>query len=276
MISRKSFSPACLGAPCPSSHAASPSCSSCARPSSSPVGLLAAIDLPLPRRPPRRVTYQSAYPAARLRARERRHRPQPRDRLRPGRAGADFFSSSPPSAATGGGWSWTLVGSESPTPPPADGRVDGVDVRASARAPTPNDADLVFQVESRWTPPPSTRMSTPVAVVVAPPPTPRQRRLRQPGAWPLPPHRRLRQADFSLAACRATARNKDPLVMCVFYLAEFKTTAISQAALDRLQHNSTPPARRDEDACASPTPPRRRRRRGQRPGARHLDQLAPT
>ncbi|TYB66128.1 DUF4832 domain-containing protein [Nonomuraea sp. PA05] len=153
-------------------------------------------------------------------------------------AGADFLlENASLYRHNGGGWSWTLVG---PVTYSSSGGTARWTVSRSAigESATPNDADLVFQVES----PLETSAKythvysgggggggsvtyTPTTVDFA---NPERGLYHHTGDCD--------KNDFSLATLQGYRTGQNiSLVMCVFYLAEFRTTAISQAALDQLQ-----------------------------------------
>jgi hypothetical protein len=155
-----------------------------------------------------------------------------------GGVGADFLlENASLYRHNGGGWSWTLVGpvTYSASGGTARWTVSRADLGESA---TPNDADLVFQVESPLET--STKYThvysgggggggsvtyTPTTADFA---NPERGLYHHTGDCD--------KNDFSLATLQSYRTSQHiSLVMCVFYLAEFKTTAISQAALDQLQ-----------------------------------------
>ncbi|WP_020390800.1 DUF4832 domain-containing protein [Kribbella catacumbae] len=136
----------------------------------------------------------------------------------------------------GGGWSWTLVGAVTYS---ATGGVARwtVDRAALGEIASPNDADLVFQVESpletssKYTHVYSGGGGTGDVTYAAS------------GDNFANPERGLYhhtgdcdKNDFDLAALQGYRSSQGiSLVMCVFYLAEYKNGPIGQAALDQLQ-----------------------------------------
>ncbi|MFC5823747.1 DUF4832 domain-containing protein [Nonomuraea insulae] len=137
----------------------------------------------------------------------------------------------------GGGWSWTLVGAVtySATGGTAKWTVSRSSLGESA---TPNDADLVFQVESpletsaKYTHVYSGGGGGGGSVTY----TPTSADFANPERGLYHHTGDCDKNDFSLATLQSYRTTQNiSLVMCVFYLAEFKTTAISQAALDQLQ-----------------------------------------
>ncbi|MCF6468132.1 DUF4832 domain-containing protein [Nonomuraea sp. MG754425] len=185
------------------------------------------------------VTYQFAYPGSPAYARTY----VDTDRnaatgFAQGGVGADYLlENASLYRHNGGGWSWTLVGpvTYSASGGTARWTVARADLGESA---TPNDADLVFQVES---PLETSAKYTHVysggggggGSVTYPPTT----------ADIANPERGLYhhtgdcdKNDFSPDTLRGYRTGQHiSLVMCVFYLAEFRTGPIGQAALEQLQ-----------------------------------------
>ncbi|GAA4988221.1 hypothetical protein HD597_007664 [Nonomuraea thailandensis] len=137
----------------------------------------------------------------------------------------------------GGGWSWTLVGPVTYTASGGTARwtVSRADLGESA---TPNDADLVFQVESpletsaKYTHVYSGGGGGGGSVTY----TPTTADFANPERGLYHHTGDCDKNDFSLATLQSYRTGQHiSLVMCVFYLAEFTTGAISQAALDQLQ-----------------------------------------
>ncbi|GAA3600967.1 DUF4832 domain-containing protein [Kribbella ginsengisoli] len=140
----------------------------------------------------------------------------------------------------GGGWSWTLVGAVtfSNTGGVARWTVNRSSIGETA---TPNDADLVFQVES---PLETSAKYTQVysggggsGDVTYPAATdnfanPERGLYHHTGDCD--------KTDFSLSTLQSYRTSQGiSLVMCVFYLAEYKNSAIAQSALDQLQQQLT-------------------------------------
>ncbi len=140
----------------------------------------------------------------------------------------------------GGGWSWTLVTAVTYS---ATGGVARWTVnRASlGETATPNDADLVFQVESPL------ETSAKFTHVYSGGGGGSQVNYTAATDNFANPERGLYhhtgdcdKTDFSLATLQSYRTSQGiSLVMCVFYLAEFKNSAISQAQLDQLQQQLT-------------------------------------
>lgn len=156
-----------------------------------------------------------------------------------GGAGADFLlENGSLYRHNGGGWSWTLVGAV--THSASGGTARWTVPRASlGESATPNDADLVFQVESPLET--SAKLThvysggggggngtvtyTPTSADFA---NPERGLYHHTGDCD--------KNDFSQATLQSYRTSQNiSLVMCVFYLAEFKTTPISAAALQQLQ-----------------------------------------
>lgn len=151
-----------------------------------------------------------------------------------GAVGADFLlENGSLYRHAGGGWAWTPV---KPVPFTSSGgiahwTVDRADIGESA---SPNDADAVFQVEApvetsakityTYTGGASGPVYQPSADLIANP----ERGLYH--------HTQdCDKADFSADTLRQYRVSQGiTLVMCIFYLAEYKTTPIAQSALDRL------------------------------------------
>ncbi|MFC4113059.1 DUF4832 domain-containing protein [Nonomuraea zeae] len=138
----------------------------------------------------------------------------------------------------GGGWSWTPVRAvtHSASGGVATWTVNRADLGESA---TPNDADLVFQVES---PLETSAKYTHVysggggggGQTVTYPQTTDNFANPERGLY----HHTgdCDKNDFALATLQSYRTSQQiSLVMCVFYLAEYKTAPIGQAALDQLQ-----------------------------------------
>ncbi|UBU15831.1 DUF4832 domain-containing protein [Nonomuraea gerenzanensis] len=136
----------------------------------------------------------------------------------------------------GGGWSWTQVG---PVTYSASGGTARWTVARSAigESATPNDADLVFQVESPLeTSAGYTHVYSGGAGGGSVTYTPTTADFANPERGLYHHTGDCDKNDFSLATLQSYRTSQHiSLVMCVFYLAEFKTAAISQAALDQLQ-----------------------------------------
>jgi hypothetical protein len=155
-----------------------------------------------------------------------------------GSAGADYLlENASLYRHNGGGWSWTLVKpvTYSGTGGTARWTLNRADIGETA---TPGDADLVFQVEAPLeTSAPYTHTysggSGGGGTVTYPPTT---------DAFANPERGLYHHTgdcdknDFSLATLRSYRTDQHiSLVMCVFYLAEFRNGPIGQAALTQLQ-----------------------------------------
>ncbi|MGW0807434.1 DUF4832 domain-containing protein [Nonomuraea sp. NPDC002799] len=154
-----------------------------------------------------------------------------------GGAGADYLlENAGLYRHNGGGWSWTQVGAVTYTSTGgvAKWTVARADIGETA---TPNDADLIFQAESPLeTSAKYTHVysggggggSVTYAQTTADFANPERGLYHHTGDCD--------KNDFALTTLQSYRTGQNiSLVMCVFYLAEFKTTAISQAALDQLQ-----------------------------------------
>ncbi|SEF73431.1 protein of unknown function [Nonomuraea solani] len=133
----------------------------------------------------------------------------------------------------GGGWSWTLVGAA--TYSAAGGTARWTVPRSNlGESATPNDADLVFQVESPLeTSAKLTHVYSGGGSVTYAPTT---ENFANPERGLYHHTGDCDKNDFDLATLRGYRDSQGiSLVMCVFYLAEFKTSPISQAALDQLR-----------------------------------------
>jgi hypothetical protein len=137
----------------------------------------------------------------------------------------------------GGGWSWTLIGAVtySATGGVARWTVNRADLGETA---TPNDADLVFQVESPLeTSSKYTHVysggggsGTPVSYPAS------SENFANPERGLYHHTGDCDKNDFDLATLQGYRTSQGiSLVMCVFYLAEYKNAPIGQAALDQLQ-----------------------------------------
>ncbi|MFB4277724.1 DUF4832 domain-containing protein [Nonomuraea sp. MTCD27] len=136
----------------------------------------------------------------------------------------------------GGGWSWTLVGAATYSASGGTARwtIPRADIGEST---TPNDADLVFQVESPL------ETSAKYTHVYSGGGGGGTVTYTSTNADFANPERGLYhhtgdcdKNDFALATLQGYRTSQNiSLVMCVFYLAEFRTTPISQAALDQLR-----------------------------------------
>ncbi|MEV8376124.1 DUF4832 domain-containing protein [Kribbella sp. NPDC056861] len=141
----------------------------------------------------------------------------------------------------GGGWSWTLVGSVtfSATGGLAQWTVNRSSLGETA---TPNDADLVFQVESpletsaKYTHTYSGGGGGGGSDVTY---TASSDNFANPERGLYHHTGDCDKNDFSLATLQGYRTSQGiSLVMCVFYLAEYKNSAIGQAALDQLQQQA--------------------------------------
>ncbi|WP_329000418.1 DUF4832 domain-containing protein [Kribbella sp. NBC_00709] len=136
---------------------------------------------------------------------------------------------------TGSGWSWTLVRTVTfaGTGGVAQWTVNRADLGETA---TPNDADLVFQVEApletstKYTQVYSGGASGNVTY------TPSSDNFANPERGLYHHTGDCDKADFSQSTLESYRTSQGiSLVMCVFYLAEYKNGPIAQAALDQLQ-----------------------------------------
>ncbi|NJP90025.1 DUF4832 domain-containing protein [Nonomuraea sp. FMUSA5-5] len=205
-----------------------------------PSAALAAITAPSATNTATTVTYQFTYTGSPAYARAYLDTDRnPATGFAQGGAGADFLlENASLYRHNGGGWSWTLVGPV--TFSAAGGTARWTVSRASiGESATPNDADLVFQIES---PLETSAKLTHVysgggdggggTVTYSPTtadfPNPERGLYHHTGDCD--------KNDFSLATLQSYRTGQNiSLVMCVFYLAEFRTSPISQAALDQLQ-----------------------------------------
>jgi hypothetical protein len=137
---------------------------------------------------------------------------------------------------TGTGWSWTLVRTVTffSTGGVAQWTVDRSDLGETA---TPNDADLIFQVEApletstKYTQVYSGGSSTGDVTY-----TPSSENFANPERGFYHHTGDCDKADFSQSTLETYRTSQGiSLVMCVFYLAEYKNGPIAQAALDQLQ-----------------------------------------
>ncbi|ADB33472.1 hypothetical protein Kfla_4441 [Kribbella flavida DSM 17836] len=140
----------------------------------------------------------------------------------------------------GGGWSWTSVGAVtySATGGVARWTVNRADLAETA---TPNDADLVFQVESpletsaKYTHVYSGSSGSGQVNYVA-----SNDNFANPERGFYHHTGDCDKNDFSAATLQGYRSSQGiSLVMCVFYLAEYKNSAIGQSALDQLQQQLT-------------------------------------
>ncbi|MEV0380263.1 DUF4832 domain-containing protein [Nonomuraea sp. NPDC050643] len=204
-----------------------------------PSAALAAITGPSATNTATTVTYQFSYTGSPAYARAYVDTDRnPATGFAQGGAGADFLlENASLYRHNGSGWSWTLVGTVTYSASGGTARwtVPRADLGETA---TPNDADLVFQVESPLET--SAKLThvysgggggggsvtyTPTTADIA---NPERGLYHHTGDCD--------KNDFSLATLQGYRTGQNiSLVMCVFYLAEFRTTAISQAALDQLQ-----------------------------------------
>ncbi|MEV0613974.1 DUF4832 domain-containing protein [Nonomuraea sp. NPDC050404] len=155
-----------------------------------------------------------------------------------GGVGADFLlENASLYRHNGGGWNWTPVRSvtHSATGGTATWTLPRADLGEGA---TPNDADLVFQVESpletsaKYTHVYSGGNGGGGSVTY----TPTTADFANPERGLYHHTGDCDKNDFSLETLRGYRTSQNiSLVMCVFYLAEYKTTAIGQAALAQLQ-----------------------------------------
>lgn len=138
---------------------------------------------------------------------------------------------------TGTGWSWTLVRTVtfSSTGGVAQWTVDRADLGETA---TPNDADLIFQVEApletstKYTQVYSGGGGSDGDVTY----TPSSETFANPERGFYHHTGDCDKADFSQSTLESYRTSQGiSLVMCVFYLAEYKNGPIAQAALDQLQ-----------------------------------------
>jgi hypothetical protein len=136
---------------------------------------------------------------------------------------------------TGTGWSWTLVRSVTftNTGGVAQWTVDRADLGETA---TPNDADLIFQAEApletsaKYTQTYTGGSSGGVTY------TPSTENFANPERGFYHHTGDCDKADFSQSTLQSYRTSQGiSLVMCVFYLAEYKNGPIAQAALDQLQ-----------------------------------------
>jgi hypothetical protein len=136
---------------------------------------------------------------------------------------------------TGTGWSWTLVRTVtfSSTGGIAQWTVNRADLGETA---TPNDADLIFQVESpletsaKYTHVYSGGSSGTVTYTAS------TENFANPERGLYHHTGDCDKSDFSQATLQSYRTSQGiSLVMCVFYLAEYKNGPIAQAALDQLQ-----------------------------------------
>jgi hypothetical protein len=141
----------------------------------------------------------------------------------------------------GGGWSWTLVGAVtfSSTGGVAKWTVNRSSIGETA---TPNDADLVFQVESpietsaKYTHVYSGGGGGTGDVTY----TAATDNFANPERGLYHHTGDCDKTDFSLATLQSYRTSQGiSLVMCVFYLSEYKNSAIAQSALDQLQQQLT-------------------------------------
>lgn len=163
--------------------------------------------------------------------------------LAQGGIGADFLlENSSLYRHAGSGWSWTFVAQVTHTPTGGVARwtVSRADLGETA---SPNDADLVFQIESPLetssktthvyagsggAPPGTTVNYSASSAVFANPERGFYRHQQDCDA-----------SDFSVSTLRAYRTNHITQVLCIFYLADFKDKAISQAQLDRFQRQAS-------------------------------------
>ncbi|TCC31021.1 DUF4832 domain-containing protein [Kribbella speibonae] len=135
---------------------------------------------------------------------------------------------------TGTGWSWTLVRAATftNTGGVAQWTVDRADLGETA---TPNDADLIFQAEAPLeTSTKYTQTYTGGSGGVTY--TPSTENFANPERGFYHHTGDCDKADFSQATLESYRTSQGiSLVMCVFYLAEYKNGPIAQAALDQLQ-----------------------------------------
>ncbi|WP_433510836.1 DUF4832 domain-containing protein [Nonomuraea sp. CA-143628] len=139
----------------------------------------------------------------------------------------------------GGGWSWTTV--KTVTFSSASGTARWTVARADlGESATPNDADLIFQAEAPL------ETSAKLTHVYTGGGGATVTYTQTNAAFPNPERGFYHhngdcdKNDFSLATLQSYRASQNiSLVMCVFYLAEFKTSAISQAALTRFQNQLT-------------------------------------
>ncbi|GAA0581795.1 DUF4832 domain-containing protein [Kribbella sandramycini] len=137
--------------------------------------------------------------------------------------------------STGAGWGWTPVRAVtfSATGGVARWTVDRADLGEST---SPNDADLVFQVEaplessSKYTHVYSGGGSSGTVNYTA-----GTDNFANPERGFYHHTGDCDKADFALSTLQGYRSQGNSLVMCVFYLAEYKNSAIGQAALDQLQ-----------------------------------------
>ncbi|MEU6716417.1 DUF4832 domain-containing protein [Nonomuraea sp. NPDC046802] len=136
----------------------------------------------------------------------------------------------------GGGWSWTSLGSVTHS---ASGGVARwtVDRSAIGESATPNDADLLFQVESPLENSPKyTHVYSGGGSGTSVTYTPTTDTFANPDRGLYHHTGDCDKNDFNLATLRDYRANQNiSLVMCVFYLAEYRTAPLGQAALDQLQ-----------------------------------------
>ncbi|TDU88082.1 uncharacterized protein DUF4874 [Kribbella voronezhensis] len=137
----------------------------------------------------------------------------------------------------GGGWSWTLVKTVtySGTGGVARWTVARADIGETA---SPDDADLIFQVESpletstKYTHVYSGGGGSGTQVTY----TPATDNFANPERGLYHHTGDCDKTDFSLATLQSYRTSQGiSLVMCIFYLAEYKNSAIAQSALDHLQ-----------------------------------------
>ncbi|MER7251546.1 DUF4832 domain-containing protein [Kribbella sp. NPDC000426] len=134
---------------------------------------------------------------------------------------------------TGSGWSWTLVGTVtfSSSGGVAQWTVNRSDLGETA---TPGDADLTFQVESPLET--STKLTQTYSSGGSVTYTPSTENFANPERGFYHHTGDCDKADFSQSTLQTYRTGQGiSLVMCVFYLAEYKNGAIAQAALDQLQ-----------------------------------------
>lgn len=137
---------------------------------------------------------------------------------------------------TGTGWSWTLVRAVTftNTGGVAQWTVDRADIGETA---TPNDADLIFQAEAPLeTSTKYTQTYTGGASGGDVTYTPSTENFANPERGFYHHTGDCDKADFSQSTLQSYRTSQGiSLVMCVFYLAEYKNGPIAQAALDQLQ-----------------------------------------
>lgn len=182
------------------------------------------------------VTYQFSYTGAPAYARVYVDADRnPATGFAQGGAGADYLlENASLYRHNGGGWSWTLVKAVTYSGAGGTARwtVNRADLGETA---TPNDADLVFQVEAPLeTSAKYTHVYSGSGGTVTYAPTTDPFANPERGFY----HHTgdCDKNDFSLTTLQSyRASEHISLVMCVFYLAEFKNAPINQAALTQLQ-----------------------------------------